>query len=363
MNNDIYIIGAGVSGLVAAIELEQAGLSPVILERSDSVGGRVKTDIVNGIPFDHGFQVLLTAYPAAKQYLDYSKLDLQTFVPGASIYRKGQAQHIGDPRRYKSLLFSSLFASVGKLSDKFKILQLANQLRKWSIEDIFSQAEKPTLSFLREYGFSDLIIESFFRPFFSGIFLEPDLATSHRMFLFTYKMFGSGLAAVPAAGMRAIPDQLAGKLQQTEFRFNTEVAKVEEGKITLADGSILKSDLSILACNADLIPGRKKQTKWNGVTNLYFEIQTPRSDSWPIIGLLPEAELVNNIHYFSGLLTTGSQKEVLSVSILGTPDIPAAELVDNVRIELQEHAGIEAGECLRIFKIPKRTPAVDRSEI
>ena len=70
----IYIIGAGLSGLVAAIELEKAGFSPIILESSDKVGGRMKTDQVDGYLLDHGFQVILTAYPEVKRYLNFYHL-------------------------------------------------------------------------------------------------------------------------------------------------------------------------------------------------------------------------------------------------------------------------------------------------
>ena len=74
----IYIVGAGLSGLVAALELEKSGFEPVILEASDRVGGRMKTDVVDGFRLDHGFQVLNTAYPEAKRYLDFSALQLKT---------------------------------------------------------------------------------------------------------------------------------------------------------------------------------------------------------------------------------------------------------------------------------------------
>ncbi|MFT7499039.1 MAG: phytoene dehydrogenase-like protein, partial [Porticoccaceae bacterium] len=109
----IHVIGAGVSGLIAARVLEDNGFSPIILETTDRVGGRVKTDIVDGYQLDHGFQVLLTAYPAAQKYLDFKSLDLQKFLPGASIFKNDKQLIIGDPLREPSLLFSTLFSGIG----------------------------------------------------------------------------------------------------------------------------------------------------------------------------------------------------------------------------------------------------------
>jgi Monoamine oxidase len=40
----IHIVGAGISGLVAAKVLEDNGYKPVLLESTDSVSGRVKTE-------------------------------------------------------------------------------------------------------------------------------------------------------------------------------------------------------------------------------------------------------------------------------------------------------------------------------
>lgn len=129
-NYKIHIIGAGVSGLIAATVLEQNGFSPIIIEATDGVGGRVKTDIIEGYQLDHGFQVLLTAYPYAQKYLDLESLDLQKFVPGAAIYKNGKQILIGDPLRDVSLLFSTLFSGIGTFSDKLKILQLNHMLKK-----------------------------------------------------------------------------------------------------------------------------------------------------------------------------------------------------------------------------------------
>jgi phytoene dehydrogenase-like protein len=119
----IHIIGAGISGLIAAQILENHGYHPTIIEASSTVGGRVKSDIVNGYTLDHGFQVLLTSYPAAKKYLDYKDLDLQKLLPGATLFKNGKSQTIGDPLRSLSLLFPTLLSSVGTLADKVKIFK------------------------------------------------------------------------------------------------------------------------------------------------------------------------------------------------------------------------------------------------
>ena len=107
----VNIIGAGISGLIAAKVLEEQGYSPVIIEATERVGGRVKTDIVNGYQLDRGFQVLLTAYPAIQKYLDLDSLHLQKLLPGAVIFKDNKQTAIGDPSRDLSLLFSTIFSN------------------------------------------------------------------------------------------------------------------------------------------------------------------------------------------------------------------------------------------------------------
>ncbi len=173
MSNPI-IIGAGISGLVAAIELEKAGFTPLILEATDCVGGRVKSDRESDLPIDHGFQVLLSDYPEAQKYLDFDSLDLIRFKPGSIIFQNSKQQKIGDPRRDISFFWPTLTSSIGTFNDKLRILKLSKKLSKKRIEDIFLTPETSTLDYLRGLGFSNMIIESFFQPFFAGIFLEEN---------------------------------------------------------------------------------------------------------------------------------------------------------------------------------------------
>jgi protoporphyrinogen oxidase len=359
----IYIVGAGISGLIAAKILEENGYHPEIIEATDRVGGRVKTDIEKGYQLDHGFQVLLTSYPAANKHLDYSALELQKFLPGAAIFKKGKQRTIGDPLRNFSLLFPTLFSGIGNFSDKLKVLKLNTNLKKKSLEDIFSQPETTTLAHLQKLGFSKDMIGTFFKPFFSGIFLEPNLETSNRMFEFVYKMFGDGFAALPKAGIEAIPKQLKSQLQHTKFHFNTRVKSVEDGKITLENDTTLESHFTIVATEASqLISNLKSQeTPWKSCDTLFFET-TKRTISKPLIGLVADDALfVNNIFYHHSLPTTSvGDKELLSVTVVKDHNLATKFLIEKVQEELKQYCGITDCTFIKHYKIPKALPNIQQ---
>lgn len=355
----IHIIGAGISGLIAAQILENHGYYPTIIEASSSVGGRVKSDIVNGYTLDHGFQVLLTSYPAAKKYLDYKKLDLQKLLPGATLFKDGKAQTIGDPLRSLSLLFPTLLSSVGKLSDKIKILKLNALLKKKKLTVIFQAEEKTTLQYLKDFGFSKEIITDFFTPFFSGIFLETKLETSSRMFEFVYKMFGDGLAVIPKNGMQAIPDQLKSNLKNTTFKFNSPVKEVKDKQLLLEDGSVLESNITVIATEASaLVSNLKNQkTDWKSCDTLYFEAEK-KVINRPLIGLITdENTLVNNIFYHTSVSTSNkTEKELLSVTVVEKHQLNEKDLIDVVLEELHTKCGISDVTFLKRYQIKKALP-------
>ena len=355
----IHIIGAGVSGLIAAQILENYGYHPTIIEASSAVGGRVKSDVVKGYSLDRGFQVLLTSYPAAKKYLDYDGLALQKLLPGATIFKNGKAQTIGDPLRKLSLLFPTLLSSIGSLADKVNILKLNARLKKKKIPAIFKTEEKTTLQYLKDFGFSNEIITDFFKPFFSGIILEPNLETSSRMFEFVYKMFGEGLAVIPKNGIQAIPNQLKNKLRQTEIRLNTAVKQVKNNLIILEDGEEIKSDFTIVATEASaLISNLKNQdTQWKSCDTLYFECEK-KAINKPLIGLISdENALINNIFYPTSVATNAlGNKEILSVTIVKKHHFNEAELIAKTTAELKTFCGISDLRFLKRYQIKKALP-------
>lgn len=355
----IHIIGAGISGLIAAKTLEAKGYKPTIIEATADVGGRIKTDIVDGYQLDHGFQVLLNAYPKALEHLDYAALDLQEFLPGATIFSKGKQQTIGDPLRNLSLLFPTLLSSVGSVSDKLKILKLNSTLKNTTIETIFESKTVSTLEFLRAKDFSEDIISNFFKPFFSGIFLEPDLKTSSRMFQFVYKMFGEGLAVLPKAGIGAIPNQLKTRLTNTEFVFNTEVKSVKDSSIVLSDGKEIATHFTIITSGAsELLPNLRNQSvEWKSCYNLYFEVEN-KTISKPLIGLISDEDaLVNNIFFHNNLETTSKgNKELLSVTVVKNTNLSEIELTKTVEQELQKFCKIKTTRHVKTYHIPRALP-------
>ena len=355
----IHVVGAGVSGLVAASVLEAHGYHPVVIERTDDVGGRVKTDVVNGFQLDHGFQVLLTSYPEAQKHLDFEALELQKILPGASIFLNKKQNIIGDPLKAMSFLWPTLFSGIGSFSDKLRILKLNRTLKRKTLSEIFSDPEKSTYAYLQDYGFSNEIIRDFFTPFFGGIFLETTLDTSSRMFEFVYKMFGDGSAALPKAGMAAIPKQLHAKLQNTDFMFNTHVASVQEGEVTLKDHTTLTSLATIVATDArELVVSEKhKSMAWKSCQTLYFETDH-RVIRKELIGLIPqEGTLINNIFYHTSLKTVSNpSKQLLSVTVIDRHQLSDEMLISRVKDELEEHCGIVSPQFIKLYSIPQALP-------
>ena len=209
---DVVVVGAGLAGLSCARVVSEAGLTCVLLEASDGVGGRVRTDRVDGYLFDRGFQILLTNYPEARRQLDMDRLDLRAFESGAVVRAEGRWHRVADPRRRPALAFSSLTAGVGTLGDKARLLRLITRVLRSDATRLLQVEDRTAGDALRAEGFSDLMIERFFRPLFGGITLDPALGVSSRFFYVVLKSLTGGDSAVPAEGMDAIPRQLAQML-------------------------------------------------------------------------------------------------------------------------------------------------------
>ena len=336
---DIAILGGGISGIIAALELEARDVFPTLYESSNRLGGRVKTDFFEDIPLDHGFQVLLTAYPEVLRYLDLSALELHYFKPGAYIFGKdGKVELIGDAFRDPSFLWPTIKANAASLPDKIKLLSEQRRISGLSVEEIFNQSDQSSLESLSS-KYSERFINQFFKPFYGGIFLEKELQTSVKQFEFVFHMFANGYAALPKGGMQSVIDQLSSKLTKTKMLLNHKVT-IEEVKD--------RHDKVIHTF-------AEKDQKWHGTEVFYFEL--PESSKYSeklknVIGLFPESNSVNSIHVLEG-----RNASILSATAIGVSE-DSDRLAGLIREEIKTRSGIEPGKLVKHFKIEKALPVI-----
>jgi phytoene dehydrogenase-like protein len=244
---DVVVVGAGLAGLAAAAALQAAGRSVVVLERSDGIGGRVRTDRVDGFLLDRGFQVMLTAYPEAHRQLDLDALELRPFEPGAMVWTDGRMSTVSDPLRRPGTWWSTTTAPIGSPLDKMRILRLRRRVGRGHAALLLRGEDVTTAEMLQAEGFSPRMVDRFFRPLFAGIQLDPELGTSRRMFDIIFRSLSHGDSAVPATGMQAVPEQLAARLIPGTVRLHQDVTRVEAGAAITSDGQRHESRAVVVA--------------------------------------------------------------------------------------------------------------------
>jgi phytoene dehydrogenase-like protein len=359
----VLIIGAGLAGLCCARVLHQAHIPFMILEASDGVGGRVRTDQVEGFLLDRGFQVLQTAYPEAQRVLDYSALKLKPFYPGALVYFDGRLHRVGDPRRMPRHLFSTIFSPIGTVTDKLRVARLRWQVSQGSVEDLFRRPESSTIAALKAQGFSESMIERFFRPFFSGVFFDRKLASSSRMFEFVFRMLAEGDTALPAGGIGAIPAQLADSLPAGSIRTCSPVAKVEEGNVVLASGEEIPARAVVLATDGSetaRLLGEANAFSTVDSSCLYFAASKPPITE-PILVLDGENEgPVTNLAVDSNVAPSYAPPgaSLIQATVVGNPEITDLDLEAKSRAQLTRWFGPEVSDwrLLRMYRIKKALP-------
>jgi phytoene dehydrogenase-like protein len=247
---DVVVVGAGLAGLACARVLTERNVDTVVVESSHRVGGRVGTDEIDGFLVDRGFQVYLTAYPEGRRFLDLGALDLKPFHPGADVWLGDRFHRMGDPFRRPTDAWASLRSPVGSVAEKLKGVRLRSRARSASATDLLEGgADVATLDVLRSEGFSERMIERFFRPLFAGILLDRSLETSARVFRFVFKMLAQGDAAVPARGMQQIPEQLAAGLPEGVIRLGVRAEGIDPGSVATTGGRI-ETRATVIATDA-----------------------------------------------------------------------------------------------------------------
>ena len=314
------VVGAGISGLSCALELEKNGYRVQILEKENHPGGRVHSDVINGYILNRGFQVLQTGYPETKRLLDYEKLELCNLDPEVWIMNNNKIKKLYDPIQNPSNLLKAAFSNVGTFQDKLRLLQLRQSTTSRSTNKIFQENETTSLEQINNYGFSESIINEFFKPLFGGAFLDNELDTTSRMFNFVYKIFSIAPIAIPKYGMKSIPEQLEAKLE-SKISFNTNVVKLDNKNVFL-ENETLSADAIVLAANHDsakkLIPSIE-EISWNSTSCYYFIADSPPFSSKVVLLNGNNRGEINNIFVPTNISKAYSpnNKSIISVSTIG----------------------------------------------
>lgn len=281
---EVVVVGAGLAGLSAARVLHKAGREVVIVEASDGIGGRVRTDVVDGFQLDRGFQVLLTAYPEVSAQLDLDALQLRRFEPGAVVWHDRRFDTVGDPFRRPSSLATSIAARVGSPFDKLRILKLRRRLLASDPRALLRAPDRTAREALCAAGFSESMITRFFRPLFAGIQLDTELAASNRMFEVLFRTLSIGDTAVPARGMGEIVRQLAAPVAQT-LMLDTRVVAIASNSVTTAAGRSITADKVVVATDgpvaSDLLGLPAVASR--PVTSVWFAADRPPTSSKMIV--------------------------------------------------------------------------------
>lgn len=359
---EVVIVGAGLAGLVAAKVLEQHGVSPVLLEASDGVGGRVRSDVVDGFVLDRGFQVLLTGYPEIYRHLNLPELDLRLFEPGAIVWREGKGHIVGDPFRRPKTLTSTSLAPIGTLADKARIAKFRATLKSADPRELLRGDDMPTASALRAMGFSSKMIDRFFRPLVGGIQLDPNLATSRRMFDVIFRTLATGDSAVPAKGMGEISRQLATQLTSTTLHLNTSVTAVQPHSVTVSGGHTITAQHIVVATEgpvASKLLGLPEVTSRSAGCVYFSAPIAPVNGAYVILDGTGQGPVLNvsvmshvSPHY------APADRHLIAAALPGVCD---GDLENIARTQLRSWWGAQVDDWqhLRTYRIPHGQPGQD----
>lgn len=236
--HDVVVVGAGLAGLACARELASRGVDVVVLEAGDAVGGRVRTDHVDGFTLDRGFQVLNTGYPELRRVVDLDALDLRSFAATVGIHLDGHRLTVGNPLQKPSSVGAALGLPVGGVRGKAALGLYAGLCATLPVDSLTKREDVSAAEAWRRANIPTDLVNGLLRPFFAGVLLEQGLNTSRRFTDLMIRMFARGRSTVPARGMQALPAYLADRLPDGAVRLGTRVHRVSPDAVDTDAGRV-----------------------------------------------------------------------------------------------------------------------------
>ncbi len=230
MGKPVVIIGAGLAGIAAAIQLEKNNREVIVLESSDRVGGRLTSDRIDGYICDRGFQLINSKYPAVIE-LDVIK-EIDFIVAPRTIQVAMGSEHfaLGDPR---TAPWTALDRATGSMSEKFAFVRyllsksisgnsLAQELKNAGTGKLYSR-----------------VLE----PFLTGVFLTNPDRVDAIYGKTVIKSFISGTPGLPRYGVGDFSNALGKRLK--DVRLGTRAEAIRGSDVETNHGRIQASEIIV----------------------------------------------------------------------------------------------------------------------
>ena len=357
---DVLVIGAGLAGLNAALAVHAGGREVLVLEASDVVGGRVRTDEVDGLQLDRGFQILNPAYPELQRLNVLEELDLRAFEAGIMVALEEGISRIGDPRRRPQWLLSSITSEIGDLRAKARMIATLGRI--WLQGSLDHPAARPgsVADALQLDGIHGHVYERALRPFLTGVFLDDPANVAAGFGDFVLRALVEGVPAVPARGMGALPRALALRLPAIET--GVRVEEVSQGRVR-TDAGDYTADAIIVAVDPATaqswfprmdVPDTVGCTTWYHVTS-----ESPTEDRAILVDGLRRGPVLNSVAISKVAPGYASRGRTLMAStVLGIADSLADEEAVRAHLATMWSVDTASWEAVRADVIPNALPQI-----
>jgi phytoene dehydrogenase-like protein len=355
----VIVVGAGLAGLACAQRLSRAGVEVVVLEASDGVGGRVRTDVVDGYRCDRGFQLLNPAYPVLPHVLEVDELDLHPFQAGVVVAHGRGRSVLADPRREPSLVLASLRAPIGTFAEKVRFAT-------WALSTLLpvrTQLGRPDRSRTEEldaFGITGRLRAGVVDPFLTGVLAESDGSSSARLARLLVRSFVLGSPSVPSVGMGRLPELVAASLPPGTVRLGVRVRGVTGSSVRTDDGELAARAVVVAADPATAgeltglrTPGMK------ALTTFWYASEEPPTDR-PLLHLDADhrGPLVNTAVMTNAAPTYAPAGRALTqVTVLGADSSAATERAARLQAGLVYGADTSAWQLVTTHVVAAALPA------
>lgn len=358
---DVVVVGGGLAGLSAAVNLHRADLTVIVCEAGDQVGGRVRTDRRDGFLLDRGFQVVLPGYPELRRQVDLSALRLRPFLRGVLAMTPGGRTCLAAPWHGRRAAAGTAGFLRGRPGDSLALAALS--LRDMLAPDEVIRATDPAVTTRQDLRgrVGQATLTELLRPFLAGVFLDPSLDTPARLFHLIWRCFLRGGGALPDGGMQVLPALLADGLPAGAVRTGTEVTEVRESGVRTSTGEQIRARAVVIATDgttaATLTPGLA-QPAWHPVTTFYYRLSASPLDA-PVLVIDGRDELLLNAAVLSdvapGYAPAGAA--LVAASVPGRLD-PALEPRVRSGLARMYDTSTRDWELLDLYAIPLALPVL-----